>query len=346
MPPTVREIAESAGVSPATVSRSLRNPTVVRKDVRDRVLAEAVRMGYEVNVRKRKRTGMIGLLYYNASSGLTFGGYDAVIWGGVSRAAMGLNYGVNLIDPTKRESGESFGAFANRMGVDGFVIRVDQETRDVCREIASESIPHVIVADRFDPADGVNFVCCDSYDASYAAVSHLLALGHQRIAICHNTVMDTDHQDRVRAYHTALNDASIPIDPSLVCPLAANIRGGASAINLLTAMPEPPTAIFLTDPPMTVGAIRRCQELGIHLPQQLSIVGVDDEDMREMTYPVYTAICQPANQIGFQATRWLCQSLIDPRSRSTDRSLQVKLEAVLDVNQSTAPPPTTPFRLT
>ncbi|MEM8784070.1 MAG: LacI family DNA-binding transcriptional regulator, partial [Planctomycetota bacterium] len=317
---TVRDIARSLGVSPATVSRSLNQPAVVRKDVREQVLAEARRIGYRVPKRKTAspeadaapvRPGMLGLLFFNASSGLPFGGYDAIVWGGVTRAAVSLKFGVTVVDPLSRRSGEGYADFAQRIGVDGFVVRVDEATRQRGLDIALQDVPHVVVADRYDH-EQVNYAFCNSYDASRSAIEHLLSLGHTRIGVGHNTVLDTDHHDRLRAYHDALAGHGLEADPHWVIPAAADMRGGASVFNQLLALPEPPTAIFFTDPAMTVSALRRSLEVGIAVPDELSIVGVDDEHLRETTFPVYTAVCQEAEQLGFQAARWLCRQIGSP----------------------------------
>ena len=244
---TVRDIARSIGVSPATVSRSLNKPGVVRKDIRDQVVAEARRMGYE-SKRKRTRHGVVGMLFYNASAGLPFSGYDAVIWSGVTRAAISNHHGIGVFDPHSRQHEESFTSFAERLGVDGFIVRVDEESRQVCREIADDGVPHVVVADRFDQ-ENISFASCNSYDASTAAVKHLVNLGHRRIGICHNFVLDTDHNDRLRAYRDVLADAGLESCEDLVIPVAGDMRGGASAFNQLMSLPDPPTAIFFTDPP-------------------------------------------------------------------------------------------------
>ncbi|MEM9752697.1 MAG: LacI family DNA-binding transcriptional regulator [Planctomycetota bacterium] len=360
---TVRDIARSLGVSPATVSRSLNQPTVVRKDVRDQVLAEAKRIGYTTPKRKPSRAevgveikavrpGMLGLLYFNASSGAPFSGYDAIVWGGVTRAAVSLKFGVTVIDPLSRRSGETYADFAERLGVDGFVVRVDEGTRQRGLDIALQDVPHVVVADRFDD-EQVNYAFCNSYDASRSAIEHLLSLGHTRIGVGHNTVLDTDHHDRLRAYRDTLAAHGLDADPRLVIPAAADMRGGASVFNQLLALPDPPTAIFFTDPAMTVSALRRSLEVGIAVPDELSIVGVDDEHLRETTYPVYTAVCQDAEQLGFQAARWLCRQIGSPSSsgaaaRSSVRTgvpLHLQQDAVLEVNQTTAPRPEHPARI-
>jgi LacI family transcriptional regulator len=342
---TVRGIAIALGVSPATVSRSLNNSPDVSEILREKVIAEARRLGYEPP-RKGTRTGRIGILFLNETSGPKFSGYDAVIWGGVTRAAMALKFDVCVIDPLDRKPNEGFGAFVARKGVEGLVLRVDAETRHVCPAIAATGVPHVVVADRFDD-ERVNYVCCNSARPSRAVVEHLLHLGHRRIAVCHNTVLDTDHRDRIEAYRAALLEAGINADPDLIIAISAEIGGGAAAFNRLMSLPEPPTAIFFTDPALTVGALRRALEVGIHVPDELSIVGMDDERLRKMTHPVYTAVCQNAAELGQQAGRWLCRQLTQHSNRDRKAAaLRLEIEGFLEINQTTGPPPAVPVRVT
>ena len=342
---TVRGIASVLGVSPATVSRSLNNSPDVSDSLREKVLAEARRLGY-APPRKDTRTGRIGIIFFNETSGPKFSGYDAVIWGGVTRAAIAMKFDVCVIDPLDRRPNEGFGAFASRKGIEGLVIRVDEETRQACPAIAADGVPHVVVADRFDDPQ-VNYVCCNSSPPSRAAVEHLLHLGHRRIAVGHNTVLDTDHRDRINAYSAVLTEAGIEVDPNLIVAISAEIGGGAAAFNRLMSLPQPPTAIFLTDPALTVGALRRALEVGIRVPDELSIVGVDDERLRKTTHPVYTAVCQNAAELGHQAGRWLCRQLTQHSNHERrSASLRLEIEAFLEINQTTAPPPPVPVRVT
>lgn len=137
------------------------------------------------------------------------------------------------------------------------------------------------------------------------------------------------------------------VDPNLIIAISAEVGGGAAALNRLLSMPEPPTAIFFTDPALTVGALRRALEVGIRVPDELSIVGVDDERLRKMTHPVYTAVCQNAAELGQQAGRWLCRQL--GQSTGRDRkstSLRLEIEGFLEINQTTGRPPAVPVRVT
>ena len=252
---------------------------------------------------------------------------------------------VCTLNPLDRRD-ESFAAFATRKGVEGFVVRVDEDTRQVAPEIAADNVPHVVIADRFeDPR--VNYVCCNSMQPSREAIEHLVHLGHRRIALCHNTIIDTDHRDRIDGYHAALAAAEIESDAELVISTNAEIGAGAAAFNRLMSLPNPPTAIFITDPAVTVGALRRALEVGVRVPDELSIVGFDDERLRKMTHPVYTSVCQNAAELGHQAGRWLCRQLRQRPGRGDEpATLRMEIDAFLEINQTTAPPPATPIRVT
>ncbi|WP_428388435.1 LacI family DNA-binding transcriptional regulator [Mucisphaera sp.] len=341
---TVRDIASSLGVSPATVSRSLNNAPEVSEHLRRKVIDEAKRMGY-VASRRRPRTGTIGMMFVNETSGPMFSGYDATIWSGVARAAAASGYAVSVFDPRQRREGEGFEALAARLHLDGLLIRNDWQTRELAQEIADTDLPTVVVADRFDHGHA-NYVCCNSAAPSRQAIEHLLHLGHERIALCHHVLIDTDHRDRIDAYHDALRDAGIQPDPQLQIGIRADVEGGSAALSRFLSLPDPPTAIFFTDPPATVGALRRAVELGLRVPEDLSIIGVDDEDLRRMTHPVYTAVCQDAAEIGYQAARWLCRSLAGTASATEpDARLNLELEAFLEINKTTAAPPSRALRM-
>lgn len=344
---TVREIAASAGVSPATVSRALNNSGVVRPEVRQRIMREADQLGYRRNRRRTadREVGVrsIGMLHLDETTTDFADNFDAVIWSGVARAAHALKFQVITLNPRTRRQGESYTAFAARTGVEGLVVRVDADSRRACLEMASEGLPHVVVADRFEEPE-VNYVQCDSRDASTRAIQHLLDLGHTRIGLCHNAVNDTDHHDRIDAYDSALRDAGIGPVSDLRIAAPISLQGGAAALSRFLSMADPPTAVFATDPVLAVGLIRRASEVGIDVPGELSVVGADDGDMRQFTVPAFSAVCQDARDLGHQAGSWLCRALTEPAMQ--DERVRRRVEAIFEVNGSTAPPPATPVRVT
>jgi DNA-binding LacI/PurR family transcriptional regulator len=342
---TVREIASKVGVSPSTVSRALRGSSRISEEVRGRILREARRLGYD---RGRSTvhpaTVTLGVAFLNKYAWPQFIGYDSLILAGVMRGAREARANVMYIDLQQRIHGESYRSFLASRGIHGLLLRVDDETHRIASDIAAEGIDVAVIADRYDESN-VNFACCCSRNAAQDIVQHLIGLGHRRIGFCRNNVLDRDHRDRLDGYRAALEQAEIEYDEQLHISRPADVAGGAAALNAFLSHAAPPTAIFFTDPLMTVGGLRRAAELGVRVPDELSIVGVDDgDDTRQMTYPIYTAVCQRSSDLGVQAARWLARSC--GGDQRGEEPFRLVLEAYLEVNQSTAPPPPQPVRVT
>jgi len=220
-----------------------------------------------------------------------------------------------------------------RKGVRGVVVRTTSLTRHVCEAIAAEGFPMIVVGERFENS-GVSYIDCNSREESRRAVEYLISLGHRRIAFCMHTVPDSDHLDRLAGYHTALRNHGIAIDESLVLRHQANFAGGASAIQMVMSMRPRPTALFLADPMLAVGAFNAAKEYGIQIPGDISIVGFDDAETRRSVFPAMTAVCQDAAELGAQAAAELLQVVNGKRSEPVRRQLPTFFE----VNRSTAPP--------
>ena len=337
---SVRHIAKLANVSVATVSRALNNHPDVDPSTRDRVVAAANKTRYAPAVGKRIMT-VIGLVYPSEPVKADYGDFDSALLTGILRGVNEQKFDVKLIN-LQRDKGtkESYTQFFMRKGLRGVVLRTFESTRGVCESIAAEGFPSVVVADRFeDPR--VNFICCDSSDDSRRAVEHLIQMGHRRIACAVHNVSDTDHKDRREGYAKALAEHGIPLDPSLTFEIVASFAGGAAAINRIMGGPKPPTAIFFTNPLSTLGAMRRCQELEINIPGDLSIVGFDDSDIRQHTWPPFTAVCQDARMLGEEAALWLTRSVLG----QADPHLRLVRATMLEINRTTARPPVERFRI-
>ncbi len=342
---TVRDIATNVGVSASTVSRSLSGSPQISEDVRARVLKEARRIGYGrvKNSSQSAAATTLGVAFLNQFAWPHFTGYDSLIWAGIMRGAQDAQSDVTFVDLKQRARGESYRAFLRSRGVHGLILRVDSETRGVANDVAADGVDVVVIADRYEEAN-VGFAYFRSGDATRQAVEHLIGMGHRRIGFCRNLVLDHDHRERLAGYEAALKNADIEIDEQLHISRPADVSGGAAALNAFLSSAKPPTAVFYTDPMMAVGGLRRALELGVRVPDEISIVGVDDgDDSRQLTYPIFTAVRQNASELGAQAARWLVQRC--EGEREADEVLRLVLDAYLEVNQSTAPPPDTPVRV-
>jgi len=338
---SIRQVAMLANVSPATASRALNHSGPVSPAARSRVLMAAQRVGYRGLGRVTAGVSRIGVAYPHLPVLAEFGGFDAALLSGIARGAAEERCDLALVDiAATKQRAESYTHYFERHGLQGVVVRAHGESRHVCETIAEEGFPSVVVADRFENPD-VNFVCYNSEEDSRRAIEHLISLGHRRIGLCVHMVRDSDHDDRRRAYESTLRAHGIEIDPELIVEVIANAEGGESAFNRLLGLPRPPTAIFFTDPLATVGGIRRALETGVRVPEELSIVGFDDSDLRKITHPMFTAVCQDAIRMGRIAGKWIASRIHE----ETTESLRLRSNAYFEINRTSGVAPPQPVRL-
>lgn len=338
---SVRRIAELAGVSVATVSRVLNNHPHVDSGTRRRVLAAADSQKY-VRIGQRSQA-VLGLVYPGEVVKADYGSFDLSVLSGVLEGVNEQRFDIKIVSMLRDKSAEeTYSQFFARKGLRGVLLRTFEHTRRVCMDIAAEGFPAVVIADRFQDS-AVNFAWTDSGPESIRAVRHLIELGHRRIALVLHSIADTDHNDRREAFMQAHREAGLPVDASLIVQNYASAENGANAVTQLMGLRSPPTALFITDPLATVGALRRCLELSIRVPSELSIIGFDDSDIRLHTFPMCSAVVQDARALGLEASRWLTR--ITSGQTEHDTTLHMVKKARFEINQTTAQPPATAVRV-
>ena len=329
---SVRAIAKKLNVSIATVSRALNNHPAINAETSAKILKAANEIGYYNSVGRRITTN----LGFVSTSDNDFFEYDALLLAGVRRGIAQHKFDVTILSIERdKVENESYTQFFLRKGVRGVIVRTLARSRHIPPAIAKEGFPMVVVADRFEDDPRVAYISHHSGDGSRRAVEHLIHLGHRRIALAIHLERDSDHHDRYEGYKQALLDNKLDLDPALVVPVCADINGGISAMNQLMSLPNPPTAIYFTDPHTTVGAIRRAFAMGLNIPDDLSIVGFDDGDMRFRVHPVLTAVCQNTSSLGQEAGQYLAQKV----AGIVDEPLRKVAQTFFEVNQTTGQPP-------
>lgn len=329
---SVRSIAEEAGVSITTVSRALNNDVTVSRRTRELVLAVANRKGY-VAKQGRRITTNIGFAYTLGQTLSTE--FDSALLEGICRGVDECGFDVVILNLQRdKKSDETYTQFFMRKGVRGVVLRTTEETKRICEAIAEEGFPVVVVSERFD-SKNINFIDCDSKTDSARAVEYLINLGHRRIAFAMNIVPDCDHMDRFDGYRKAHENHGLTVDEGLVFRHQASLAGGATVMKLAMSLSDRPTAIYLADPLLAIGAINKSHEMGVTIPDEMSIIGFDDADARHATYPTMTAVCQSTSEIGFEAALRLTLML----AKDDRGGFQKTVPSFFEVHQSTGPPP-------
>ena len=329
---SMRRIAERSGVSVATVSRVLNNHPHVDEKTRQRVLAEAELARY-VSVSQRTQA-VLGLVYPEDIVRAEYGSFDMALLSGMLEGVNEQRYDVKIVSIRRDKSPEeTYAQFFSRKGLRGVILRCFRNDHAMIQKIAREQFPMIVVAEHFDDPS-VSFVRSDSYDSSRRAMEHLLLLGHRQIALAIHNVADSDHADRRRAYADSLHVAGLSVQPGLIFENPASFSAGERVVDGIVAMRERPTAVYATNPMTALGIMRRAQQLGLLIPRDLSLVGMDDSDVRSHVWPRMSAVCQDASSLGYEAASSLMQVLTDGRRHAVRKLLPTTFE----VNGTTAPP--------
>lgn len=335
---SIRQVAKEAGVSIATVSRVMNGVSSVDPNLRSQVLKAVESCDYSPGVGRRSLES-IALLYVGP---FTVGGpYDSACIDGMVEAMRDSKYDLTILDIHRDKSKqETLRQFFSRKGVRGAVIRSTADQRDFVLELAEECLPMVVLGDHFQ-SDKLSFVYADSKVASRDAVEHLVALGHKRIAFAACDREDGDHLDRLHSYRDVLDEHGL-FDESLVSRVPPQRLDGAQLLRNLLGKPNRPTAIYIADPLVAIGAINEAHRMGISIPDDLSIVGFDDNDLRDMVHPRMSAVCQDSRLLGKMALEEVIRITSEPTGQHPKSEAQ---PAWLEIGNSSSPPPVEPGKI-
>ncbi len=331
--PSIRDIAKQVGVSPATVSRALNNRASVGPELRTRILRAVSRSRYVPRVGVRS-TANVALVYTGESS--IESPFDGALMRGLHHRLEEHGFDLMILSLAHRASGagEDYSHLFMQKGIRGVVLRTTTQARHICEQIAAQGFPAMVAGERFDNSS-VNYVYSESRKSSCEAVQHLIELGHRRIGLAINVTQDSDHDDRMAGYSDAHQAAKMTIDDRLIFRVQAQRQGGVQLIRRIGTMPDRPTAVYIADPMTAIGAMGEAQAVGLKVPEDLSIVGFDDGELRFFVYPQMTAVCQDASKLGRDAVEALLR-LMSPTGQAG--AVRIALPTVFEVHGSTASP--------
>ena len=331
---TIREVADEAGVSIATVSRVLNGRDDVAPETRELVSRIIQERGYIANRGARGlsagRTGLVGLLVP-----LVFPAYFAAILSGATEALQDHDLRA-VLSPTQHEHDREVTLLDRLMHglTDGALIVLPEESSEELGRLVDAGYRFVVVDPLMPLDDRIASVSAANTSGADQAMKHLLGLGHRRIAIITGPRGWVATEERRRGYHAALAAAGILPDPRLEVESNFEIDGGEQAAFQLLDLADPPTAIFAFNDNHAIGAIRAARTRGVRVPEDLSIVGFDDVEHATVVTPALTTVRQPLAEMGRTAVSLLMRLL----ERHSLETLHVELATRLVVRESTAPP--------
>ena len=325
---TISDIARKAEVSASTVSRVLSGTTKVSEAKREAVLNAVADLNYQPNVFARGlasgRSMTIGVLTQNFGSPF----YDAIIQGviqGLSKTEYFPIFADGQWQPDIEL--EAIEAMLRRQ-IDGLIVLGGFLAAEKIVQLTG-GIPLVSVDRRVSGFQG-NCVCIDNVEASFLATRHLIELGHRRIAHICGRFDHPDAQDRQQGYLKALEAAGIEPAPELIIEGNFRRQSGVLAVEMLLSNRSSFTAILAANDQMAYGARLALFRRGIRVPEDLSLVGFDDEPAAAFMIPPLTTVRQPALEMGREAARIVLARLKGESTSPAD------LKAHLMVRESTA----------
>jgi DNA-binding LacI/PurR family transcriptional regulator len=306
---TIKDIAKKLNISISTVSRALRNATDVKSETRKAVLALAEELKYEPNrlaiSLREKQTHTIGVIVPNLDYVLS------MMVRGIDEVALEAGYTVMVC-----QSNESFGReIVNTRRlldslVDGFIISVSSETKSFehFKKIQERNLP-LVVFDRVTPDLIAPSVRIDNEEGGYLATEHLIEQGYKHIAILAGPKNLGISNKRMQGYLNALKKYKIKKEDALIIHCDFNQDYAYHATKELLTNKKRPDAIFAISDRMAIGAMLAIKEHSLRMPEDIGLVGFNNEPVTILVTPQISSIDMPAFEIGKAAAKLFIETI-------------------------------------
>jgi LacI family transcriptional regulator len=307
---TIYDIAKALEISPATVSRGLKDHPGIRKDTKKRILEAARQMGYQHNTFARslriKQTNTIGVVIPRLNSY-----FMSTVIAGMEKVANTNGY--NLIISQSQESVKREIASVNTMfnsRVDGLMVSLAYETENIdhFNSLLQKDIP-IIFFDRVAEHTKCTSIVIDNVKAGYDVTAHLIDQGCRRIVYIGGSLTRNVYGDRLKGYKQALAEKNIAFDESLVIINSLNEQGGSEAAQQILKMDKRPDGIFAANDTSAVACIRELKQSGIQVPEDIAVAGFNNDPISRVIEPNLTTVHYPGLEMGEVAATTLINGL-------------------------------------
>ena len=336
--PTIKEVADLAGVAVGTVSHVINGSVPVSDSLKRKVQAAIRELDYHPNhvarSLKTSRTRTLGIIVPD----MTIPYFPRVIRG-AEAAARESNYSliaVNSDDNNGRQ--KELLSLLRSQRVEGILLAVAAGPTPLAQinRIISAGI-RLVCVDRIPDRLPVDSVSVEDVSAAEMGIDHLIAMGHRRIAIVTGPLTLKNERQRLLGYHQSLERAGIQADPGLIWEgniLTDDVT--AMCRRLLCGAAGRPDAIFATNGPTGLGVLRALCECGLRTPDDVALVSVDELTVDDLFQPAVTTVVQPAYDIGHQAAEILLKRITN--GDSVEEAITIRLPATLKVRDSSGLP--------
>jgi LacI family transcriptional regulator len=325
--PTIKDVAQLAGVSVTTVSHVINGTRYVSEELRTRVENAVEHLGYHPNfvgrTLRKGRSYSIALLLSNLANP-----FFPQVARGIKDKAFEQGYSVVFCgtDEDPQEEAMYLDLLSSKR-MDGLIVVPTQQWKGNLLPLVERGLPLVVIDRRVDlPVDQVY---SNNVQGAYQATGYLIELGHRRIGIILGVLEITSITDRLAGYREALQDHRIKVDEGLIAEGGLQVQDGYKAAERL--LKNGVSAIFSTNNLMTLGLLHCLRDQNIKCPQEVSVVGFDDADWATTFSPRLTVVAQQPYEMG----RWAVQLLFERIHGQRKEPRKIILDTHLIVREST-----------
>ena len=329
---TLAEIAREAGVSAPTVSKVLNGRADVAPATRNRVEELLRAHGYRRRRAEATRSPLIDLVFHELESA-----WALEVIRGVENVARDAGLSVVLSESAGRLTpGRTWADQVAARRPHGVILVLSELDESQRALLTSRSIPFVVMDPAGDPGSDVPSIGATNWQGGLAATRHLVDLGHRRIGAISGPSRMMCSRARIDGYRAALETAGVPVDPALIKNGDFHHESGYRLGLELLRRPDRPTAVFAGNDLQALGLYEAARELGLRVPEDLSVVGFDDLPVARWVGPPLTTVRQPLTEMAEAAARLVLE--LARGDETTPAATRVELATSLVVRSSTAAP--------
>ena len=330
---TIYDIAKLLRLSPATVSRALNDHPAINSNTKLTIVNKANELGYRSNTfasnLRRKSTSTLGVIVPRLNSS-----FMSAVLAGMEAVANEAGYNLLIsqsLESSKKEKSNAVTMYNSR--VDGLLVSVAYDTDgfDHFESFVKKGIP-LLFFDRIIEHEACGNITIDNVRAGFEATSHLIGQGCRRIMHVTGNLKRNVYSERFQGYRNALLANNLPFDESAILITDLSLEAGVEAAEKLHAMPDRPDGIFITNDVCAVSCIKHLKEKGYIIPDDIAVVGFNNDYVSEVIEPNLTTIYYPGKEMGSLAVQTMINHI--KGIRNIDAANTIVLHSELIIRES------------
>lgn len=322
MPITIKDVARLAGVSPSTVSRTCTNHPSISRQTKAKVRKAMQELGYEPNFQASnlasKNSRTIGIILPDSESEVYQNSFYLEAIRGIGQFCNQKQYMNTLITgSTEKEVLQVIKTMLNSGRADGFIVLYSKRDDEVLEYLYDNGITYVLVGKASFNPNQVIYIDNDNIQAAKEATDYLIQLGHEKIAFLGTDNNSMFIQDRKNGYMMSLMDHEIPVHPEYFLEHNLSQEETDDSLRRILTSENAPTAILVSDDILAVALEKILIELGIRVPEQLSIISFNNSLFAKLTNPPLTSVDINSYQLGIEAASQIINHIENPNLLAT-----------------------------